>query len=170
MSQPSWEAGKFKPEEVDKVFQQHRSAAGQDIPTAIGSVKDAVVGNPETGLDKVEDFTTFLAEYAFKDGNIVVHFFQTQEIHGSDRAKRDRYWLQVFPMVLSDTAEAHFDATQPRIFAEYVPEMTSWYFQANGFATRLDPSGFLMKFLEKLDEALDGNAANPFRDAAPVGR
>ena len=124
-------------------------------PVAIGNVRDAVIGDPEKGLNKVEDYTTFLAEYAFYTGDIIVHFFLTKDIATADPKAKDAYWLQTFPQVLSDTAESYFEATKPRIFAEYVPEMTSWYMRCHGFANRLDPETFVLSFFEKLDEVLD---------------
>ena len=124
-------------------------------PSAIGNVRNAVIGDPEKGLEKVEDYTTFLVEYVFHEGYMIVHFFQTKELAKANPQKRDRYWLQLFPKVLSDTAEEHFQATLPRILAEYVPEMTSWYFKARGFSNRLDPKGFLYAFFDKLDDSLD---------------
>lgn len=124
-------------------------------PSIIGNVRKAVIGDPEKGLEKVEDYTTFLAEYVFYEGDMIVHFFQTKELARANPQKRDRYWLQLFPVALSDTAEDHFQATLPRIFAEYVPEMTSWYFKARGFANKLDPKEFLYSFFGKLDTNLD---------------
>ena len=124
----------------------------------IGNVRNAVVGDPEKGLTKVEDYTTFLAEYTFLEGDIIVHFFQTKEIAKAEG--KDRYWLRIFPPVMSDTAEEYFQATKPRIFAEYVPEMTSWYMRCHGFANRLDPAGYILDFFEKLDDALEAAVKN----------
>lgn len=136
--------------------QEKQAAGGKEAPVAIGNVLDAVVK-----FDKVEQYTTFLAEYALLDGDIVVHFFPAQEeyieVAGRHRV-RDEFllrWQRLFPEVLSPVAEKYFGATLPVISAQYVPEMTSWYFRAGGYANRLNATEFILKFFEHLDDALD---------------
>jgi hypothetical protein len=137
------------PEEARAAFSEERRAAGGcDVPVAIDGVARAVVT-----LHQVEDFTSFFAEYGLVGSDIVLHFFLSPEAR--DMPERERYFLEVFPRVLSDLSEAYFRATQPRVFAEYVPEMTSWYMRCRGFADRLDPHLYVLEFLEKLDARLD---------------
>ena len=126
------------------------------LPGMVANVQDAVVK-----FTKVEDYTTFLAEYAFVDGDIVVHLFPPREQHVqvADGFKLlDEHllrWQRLFPQVLSPVAEKYFAATYPVLMAQYVPEMTSWYFKAGGFARRLDPESFVLLFFSRLDQALD---------------
>lgn len=125
--------------------------------TVIGNIPDAVIKFTE-----VKGFTTFLAEYAVQDGSYIVHFFPPREryvstgggkmqVHGEFLVK----WQRTFPKVLSPTAENYFGASQPRLQAAYTAEMFSWWLKAAGFAERLDPDGYIMKFFEELDSALD---------------
>lgn len=121
------------------------------------------IGNAVIAFKKVENFTTFWAEYAFVDGNIVVHFFPTPEAyvqHGSvDRKVVNetflRSWKIAFPHVLSPAAESYFKATAPVLEATYVAEMTSWWLRAGGFANRLNPDAFVLGFFAELDARLD---------------
>lgn len=132
------------------------------IPNAVANVLDATVK-----FTKVEDYTTFLAEYAFIDGDIVVHFFLPREyyVQVADGYKpldeRLIWWQRAFPQVLSPVAEKYFAATFPVLMAQYVPEMTSWYFKAGGYARRLDPEAFLLQFFSYLDQAIDVADARP---------
>lgn len=146
--------------DTDEVFANERQQAGKEAPVLIGNVKDAVVQ-----FKQIKGFTTFLAEYALLDGAYVVHFFPPREryvptgqgkmqVHGEFLVK----WQRTFPQVLSPTAERYFQATQPRLQAAYTAEMFSWWFKAAGFADRLDPDSYIMKFFEELDSALDAIA------------
>lgn len=137
----------------DVTVDELKSAGG----TVIGNVQDAVIQ-----FTQVNDFTTFLAEYAIQDGSYILHFFPPKEryihtgngryqIHGEFLIR----WQRLFPQVLSPTAEEYFQATQPRLQAAYTAEMFSWWLKAAGFAERLGPDAYIMKFLEKLDAALD---------------
>lgn len=124
--------------------------------TVIGNVGNAVIKFTE-----VKGFTTFLAEYAIQDDNYIVHFFPPKEryvfangkhqIHGPFLVK----WQRTFPLVLDPIAQAYFGATSPRLQAAYTAEMFSWWFKAAGFASRLGPDEYLLRFFEKLDAALD---------------
>ena len=145
------------PVDTRQVFEDETKAAGgKEPPVAIGNVADAVVQ-----FTKVEVFTTFLAEYAFMDGDIVVHFFPAKELYilSNDRWKLSEEvllkWQRQFPLILSPVAERYFSATYPTLSALYVAEMTSWYLRAGGFAKRLNPDEFIMRFFEQLDHALD---------------
>lgn len=136
---------------------ERRQAGGAAAPELIGNVKDAVVN-----FTQIKDFTTFLAEYAIIDGSYVLHFFPPREryvhtgngryqVHGEFLIK----WQRKFPAVLDPVAQEYFQATAPRLQAMYTAEMFSWWFKATGLAERFDPAGFILKFLEKLDSALD---------------
>lgn len=146
MSNP--QVKKVDPSETKAAFGE----GARNAPTEIANVKDAVVQ-----FTKVEDFTTFLAEYTLVDSNIVFHFFMSREVSQKDDKFQQSYLLDIFPNVLSPVAEAYFEATKPRVTAQYVPEMKSWWMRANGYATRLDPDGFVRRFLETLDGALDSS-------------
>lgn len=152
--------------ETKAAFAQVRAAAGGvEEPVALGNVRNAVIQ-----FTQISDYTTFLVEYAFLDGNIIVHFFPPIEAYvgvGDGRRVVEEfslYWQRRFPLVLSPVAEDYFKATLPVISAKYTPELQSWYFKAGGFANRLDPDSFILGFFARLDEALDRAAAG----AAPV--
>lgn len=141
---------------TDVTVDDLRVAAG----TVVGNVANAVIQ-----FTKVESFTTFLAEYAIQDGAYIVHFFPPKEryiagsqgrmqVHGEFLIK----WQRTFPQVLSPTAEAYFEATYPRLQAIYTAELFSWWLKASGFADRFATDEYIMKFFERLDEALDAMA------------
>lgn len=115
----------------------------------VGGVADAV---PE--FIKIDCYTTFLAEYALIGPDVVLHFFCSKEVDKLARQIKDEYWLNIFPSCLSPVAESYFNATKPRITAQYVPEMVSWYMKCRGFARRLDPEAFIENFLDNLDVSL----------------
>lgn len=147
------------PSETSAVFRAAREQAGSvNLDADMGGLNDAVIK-----FTKVEKFTTFLAEYAFVDGDIVVHLyppmeqFETSLVNNAPRVSAEylRFWKRSFPQVLSPVAEGYFKISQPTLRAAYVEEMTSWWMRAGGFATRLDPDGFILRFFEVLDHALD---------------
>jgi hypothetical protein len=111
---------------------------------------------------KVDQFTTFSAEYAFMEGDIILHFFLPDEVRpeeGSPIVSRTvkRWWEEdAFPDCMTIVAKAHFDAGYPRIIAKYTEELCSWWFRGRGFASSvLDPDALVISFLEKLDAMLD---------------
>lgn len=119
---------------------------------------------------KVDRFTTFLAEYTFQDKDIILHFFPSEEVHQSKRARP--YWFEVFPHVLDPVARQAFGAEAPRLEAQFIemaipsfvpPDKAkatpSWWFCARGFTTVLDPHGLVERFLVALDRALDAENA-----------
>ncbi len=149
--------------------------------------KDLIEALPQVGLTKrtftrVDDYTTFTAEYGIHDGDITVHFFLPRPPKGAlevatesatpeeveiaaaqaERSKgllqRDsklaRYWGEMFPAVLEPVVKDFFKAEPPRVQAAYTDEISSWWFKASGFET-LDPNGLTREFLRKLDQALD---------------
>lgn len=152
-------ANRVNPSETAEVFSKFRAQAGGiDVDADISNIDKAVIQ-----FTKVEQFTTFMAEYAFVDGNIVVHFFPPREAYVVSMTTQQpkvsvdflRYWQRTFPQVLSPVAEAFFKATMPIISATYVAEMTSWWMRANGFANGLEPDQLILNFFAELDAALD---------------
>jgi hypothetical protein len=127
-------------------------------------------GSKAVAFTKVDRFTTFLAEYTFQDKDIVLHFFPSDEVHKSAKAKP--YWYDVFPKVLDPVARSSFGAEPPRIEAQFI-EMAipsfipadqakatpSWWLCAHGFTDSLDPDGLVQRFLSSLDRALDAENA-----------
>lgn len=106
---------------------------------------------------QVDNYTTFYAEFALVDGDIVFHFFLTPEMR-SNRARWRRYWLEDFPTVLEPSALKHFDTTPEakRLEATYIEDIVdSWWMRAFGYGHLLDPHQFALGFLEQLDQGLD---------------
>jgi hypothetical protein len=94
-------------------------------------------------------YTTFESEHAFDEDDIVFHFFRATENSG------DTYWKKVFPDVLSDVAQAVFEAGYPRLKAAFTDETDSWWMRANSFANTGLPEERVRRFYQKLDEALE---------------
>lgn len=118
------------------------------LTTEMSGVGEAV---PE--FTQVTDFDTFDAEWSVQGNDIVLHFFFCKDREDIVK-RRGGYWTTIFPQALNDSAIEYFQAEAPRVFAEYVPEVSSWYFRARGFAT-LNPEKFVGDYLEKLDALLD---------------
>lgn len=136
---------------------EREQAGGVDIPLGVGGVKDAVIQFTE-----VNDYTTFAAEYSLVGGDIIVHFFPPAEQYellpdGKRRARMQylNWWRTGFAQVLDRAAQDYFRATAPILSAEYIPEMTSWWLRAGGFARRLDPAGFTERFFAHLDQQIE---------------
>lgn len=106
---------------------------------------------------RVSDYTTFEAEIAILDGDIVFHFYVTPEVNKGSNPKL--YWLQLFPVVLSEVAQVHFNATFPQLKAAYTEEKASWWMRAFGKGMVLDPHRYAYAFLERLDGALEEGQA-----------
>lgn len=98
-------------------------------------------------------YTTFRGEFAVSEGDIIFHFFVTDEIQKLGNSKK--YWLELFPKCLSDNAERFFSAKSPRLKAAYTEEQASWWMRAYGFGKLLDPYRLTHRFFDVLDEALD---------------
>jgi hypothetical protein len=136
------------------------------------------VGSIPLKFTRVTRFTTFFVEYAIKDGDIVVHFFPSEEAHKSQNART--YWFDTFPLVLDKVACASFGVQAPRLEAGFVEvgtpsptlpgmepvwfdaykgaAMPSWWLVAHGFMHVIDPDALVDRFFSALDSALD--AAN----------
>jgi hypothetical protein len=106
----------------------------------------------------VTDLTTFAAEVAVTEGDLVYHFFVTQEVNALPDARK--YWLELFPEVLEKTAQEYFKADFPRLKAAYTEEQASWWLRAFGFGHVLDPHKLALSFCDALDAALDAATQN----------
>lgn len=106
---------------------------------------------------QVNDYTSFRAEFAIKDSDLVFHFYVTEEIQ--KLGDPHTYWEKLFPETLQTVARQYFNSDFPRLQAQYVPEMASWWFTAKGFGLRLDPQRLSYRFLDAFDSALDGEMA-----------
>ena len=94
----------------------------------------------------MDDYTTYRAEWALKDRDVVIHFFRGEDTRG---------WTDLFPSVLDRVAREHFDADAPRLQAKFTQEMDSWWFLAKGYNHVLNLPAFLGRFFEKLDAGLE---------------
>lgn len=103
----------------------------------------------------ITEYTTFRAEMAIVDGDLVFHFYITEEANERATPAPHKYWLVMFPVVLSKTAEKYFNAEFPRLKAAYTEEQKSWWMRAFGFGQVLDPHKMGYGFLAALDTALD---------------
>ena len=106
---------------------------------------------------KIHDYTTFAAEFAITEGDLVFHFFATDEVNA--RPDPREYWLTTFPNTFSQVAEDYFKATYPRLKAAYTEEQASWWMRAVGFGMLLLPHEFAYGFFDALDAALDAAGA-----------
>jgi hypothetical protein len=107
---------------------------------------------------QVPDYTTFLAEFALTNGDIVFHFFPTEEVKKLPQARA--YWLETFPAILERVAKDYFRVDYPRLKAAYTEEQASWWLRAYGFSHLLDPEAFTQRFLLELDRGLEAAMAN----------
>jgi hypothetical protein len=119
-----------------------------------------------SGIDRaVIEFTqldrsTFKAEYAWVDGNLVIHFFLTPAMEraakeGGDQYRAiEAYWLTRFPQALEQEAREFFQDTSPRVQAKYTSELASWWFRALGYGDRIDPEKFALTFFDRLHAQL----------------
>lgn len=110
----------------------------------------------------VKNYTTFDAEYTLKDGDLVLHFFPSEEVKA--RADGEKHWKQVFPTHLEVVAKRVFEADYPRIQGQYIHEPAlgvhnSWWFKAADVGMLLDPHKKLFHFLDELDAALDSKSS-----------
>ena len=103
----------------------------------------------------INEYTTYRGEVAITEGDLVFHFFITEEANERSNPAPKLYWLEIFPSVLQDVSQHYFNAKFPRLKAAYTEEQASWWLRAFGFGQVLDPHKFAYKFLEALDAALD---------------
>lgn len=105
---------------------------------------------------KVDDFTTFLAEYAIIGSDLVMHFYGTGEHPNDGSARGNQYWHVHFPSCLELVGEEHFQASKPRVIAKYTEEMKSWFLKAQGYDHLTDIDAYVRNFCAKLDQSLEG--------------
>ena len=126
-------------------------SAREDLSTGVDT--DLVSWEPMKFEQAV--YNNFHVEYAYTDGNFVVHFFVLPEaIRYWSEADLEWWWQNDFAEVLSTAAQEYFHATIPRIMAKYTVETASWWFKAQGYSYLLDPVAFLRAFFELLDGTL----------------
>jgi hypothetical protein len=113
------------------------------------------VGDAVPKFKKVSDYTNFLAEYALINGNVVVHFFETPERPWQDTG----YWRKLFPAVLDEQGQLHFQGTFPRLKARLTEEMRSWWFEAQNYTHIIDLDDYMGRFFHRLDRQLDATEA-----------
>lgn len=96
----------------------------------------------------------FTVEYALVDKDLVFHFFRPSNIE--DPILSEIYWKKTFPSVLDPVAQAHFNAGQDRLSAEFVSdyELDSWFLLAKGYDYILDMEAYVEKFYRSLEAGL----------------
>lgn len=104
----------------------------------------------------ITEYTTFRAEMAITEGDIVFHFFPTDEVQALTHPTPAKYWTEFFPAALERVAKAYFNADESRLKAAYTEELASWWLRGFGFGHVLEPQKFGYGFLDALDKALDG--------------
>ncbi len=104
---------------------------------------------------QIDCYTTFRAEYAVLDDDLVFHFFANDEINQLPNPWH--YWKTTFPKQLEQVAGRYFAAAYPRVRAAYADELASWWLRADGFDHVLDMNEFAHRFLEQLDRALESD-------------
>lgn len=144
---------------VDVDNDSARKVCNQELAQPVIEGKD--LKNAVIDYTPVSDYTTFDAEFAWIDDNLVIHFFLTPEMKETNKTERapevKQYWLTTFPDVVDKTAQKFFIAGPPRLQMKYTIELASWWFKAQGFADRLDPDAFALKFFEVLDQDLESS-------------
>jgi hypothetical protein len=128
---------------------------------------------------EVDDYTTFKAEFAMDAGDIVFHFFKTDEVKSLDPSAQNLYWQTTFAAALESVTPGFFGVTSDsgRLQAKHVYDdeqpysaaepLDSWWLRAFGFGHRLDPHKLALKFLETLDSALDAGPGLPAASPLP---
>lgn len=124
---------------------------------------------------QVNDYTTFRAEFAIEEGDIIFHFFLPPELLEAAKKlaefpvrlkeldeKTRKYWLDGFARTLDVVARGYFQAGPERLAATYIDdyELKSWWLRCSGFGQGLSPETRASAFLEKLDQALDALKVN----------
>lgn len=104
-------------------------------------------------------YTTFLAEYVLRDGDLVIHFFLPPDFKAPP-AIAQHYWEIQFARALDAVAQEVFQATAPRLQAKYTEEMKSWWFRACNYDHIIDVAGFVRRFFDELDTALEAEMAS----------
>lgn len=126
-----------------------RQQQRRDSNIGLGAIAEAI---PQFTTER--GYTTFTAEYALKDSDIVVHFFLPADYRGD----AGNYWAVTFPRALDAVARNHFAAEAPRLQAKYTEELKSWWFRARGYDRVVDMPRFIRGFFDALDAALEVRA------------
>lgn len=135
---------------LSEVSNEQANQLMQDGPRAIKGLSKAV---PE--FKKIEDFTTFRAEYAMIGPDLVMHFYGTPEHPNTDNPNDVWYWQTYFPNCLEEAGGAHFQASRPRVIAKYTEEMRSWFLKAQRYDHLTNIDAFVKVFCAKLDHVLE---------------
>jgi hypothetical protein len=130
--------------------QRAKSEVAAQAGLEFHGINDAVIQ-----FIRVENYTGFSAEYAWVDGDLVVHFFMPPEFATAPKAQALKWWLETFAVCLDSAARRFFSADYPRLVAKYTEELESWWFRARQYGDVLDPTAFALKFLKELDVELD---------------
>ena len=108
---------------------------------------------------QVDDYTTFRAEFAITEGDIVFHFFKTAEVEAHPPAYQKLYWEDIFAQVLDPVARKIFKADEKRLRAQHIDDqelgIDSWWLRALQYGHLLDPDKLAFEFLDALDEGLE---------------
>jgi len=129
-----------------------------DAAEVFGSAASAFGATAPTFIP-AEGYTTFRAEYAEIDSDLVFHFFATPEINKLPDPWR--YWRESFPDGLQRVATEHFGDGYPRIKAAYSDDLASWWLRASHYDHILDLKEYARRFLAKLDAVLDATTRSP---------
>lgn len=131
--------------------EEHNRASGD----LTGISADTTLEAAALEFTKVNDYTTFRAEFTVKnESNLVFHFYATPEVNLQKQPWH--YWKTVFPRVLEEVAVPFFRSSPPDLRAAFTEELASWWLQADGAAGKvLSADHFARKFLERLDEELE---------------
>jgi len=130
--------------------------SSNQVSSTVESEQKAVLPVLALHFLDITDYTTFRAELAVTEGDLVFHFYPTNEVHALKRPTPMAYWSELFPAALETVAQKYFDANESRLKAAYTEEQASWWLRAFGFGHVLDPHKLAYGFLEALDAALDG--------------
>jgi len=97
-------------------------------------------------LHRIEE-KEFLVDYHFIGNDIVFKFFR-KGISNVD-------WKSRFPVVLEKVAVDKFNASYPKVQAEYIREFDSWWMKASDFGWIIDKDKFVKDFVSSLKDAFN---------------
>src|SRR3954464_8209789 len=101
---------------------------------SVGQVTSTVEGEqkavlPVMGINFIDitEYTTFRAELAVTEGDLVFHFYPTEEVHALKDPTPMAYWPEPSPAILEPVAKKYFNADESRLKAAYTTEQVSWW-------------------------------------------